>query len=458
MDKWTDEWMDGWTDGWMKAPPPPGEPPLQANTGQDRSRCSQLWQVIHLQDTQRWPLKEWIIIVIISWLLFSLLLYYQTTKHKDPSTHTHIPFQPPSPHTPPYYHQQQTTFRPLQNTPSHTKTLTTTHKRTLSQPPPHTDSPGVPPSANAHVLFRGFSYIAPALLDHKASVANTKVISSIPGVKVNNFSDDYELKEVGVGWVWVGCGLGVGWVWVRCGLGVGWVWVGFFWVGFWVWLGFTFSTTPLLQTPQPHHPPIIPSTHPQTPQPPHRSWVLGPFPSVTGACTRAAEKSGRWRWLTPTKGTPLRRWNCCQGTTNTPTSSNCKTWVDGDLGVLEGEGVGGCWVVVVVVMVAVAMLVIVVACGFYTDAQVYDNKNRIYIVTEVLKGGQSSSFRTHPSIHSLIHPSIHPSIHSSIHPPIHSSTHSRTHLSIHPPIHSSTHPPIHPSAHTPIHSSNHPFI
>ena len=28
-----------------------------------------------------------------------------------------------------------------------------------------TDSPGVPPSATAHELFRGFSYIAPTLLD-----------------------------------------------------------------------------------------------------------------------------------------------------------------------------------------------------------------------------------------------------------------------------------------------------
>jgi len=28
-----------------------------------------------------------------------------------------------------------------------------------------TDSPGVPPSATAHELFRGFSYVAPTLLD-----------------------------------------------------------------------------------------------------------------------------------------------------------------------------------------------------------------------------------------------------------------------------------------------------
>ena len=27
------------------------------------------------------------------------------------------------------------------------------------------DSPGVPPSATAHELFRGFSYVAPSLLD-----------------------------------------------------------------------------------------------------------------------------------------------------------------------------------------------------------------------------------------------------------------------------------------------------
>jgi len=45
-----------------------------------------------------------------------------------------------------------------------------------------TDSPGVPPSATAHELFRGFSYVAPSLLDdvdHAATVVcNTQALSS----------------------------------------------------------------------------------------------------------------------------------------------------------------------------------------------------------------------------------------------------------------------------------------
>jgi hypothetical protein len=32
-----------------------------------------------------------------------------------------------------------------------------------------TDSPGVPPSANAHELFRGFSFIAPCLLEEQTN-------------------------------------------------------------------------------------------------------------------------------------------------------------------------------------------------------------------------------------------------------------------------------------------------
>ncbi len=34
------------------------------------------------------------------------------------------------------------------------------------------DSPGVPPSANAHELFRGFSFVAPNLLDETPLVQN----------------------------------------------------------------------------------------------------------------------------------------------------------------------------------------------------------------------------------------------------------------------------------------------
>lgn len=60
------------------------------------------------------------------------------------------------------------------------------------------DSPGVPPSATAHELFRGFSYVAPALIDDVLAekvAKSAKTISSIPGVKTKNFLEDYELKE-----------------------------------------------------------------------------------------------------------------------------------------------------------------------------------------------------------------------------------------------------------------------
>jgi len=46
-----------------------------------------------------------------------------------------------------------------------------------------TDSPGAPPSATAHELFRGFSFIAPIVLHEdaapKPAVRNTQVISSV---------------------------------------------------------------------------------------------------------------------------------------------------------------------------------------------------------------------------------------------------------------------------------------
>ena len=34
------------------------------------------------------------------------------------------------------------------------------------------DSPGIPPSATAHELFRGFSFVAPALLDDNHEAPN----------------------------------------------------------------------------------------------------------------------------------------------------------------------------------------------------------------------------------------------------------------------------------------------
>ena len=47
--------------------------------------------------------------------------------------------------------------------------------------PPSADSPGVPPSATAHELFRGFSYVAPALNAADAAAAATNGVSAAAG-------------------------------------------------------------------------------------------------------------------------------------------------------------------------------------------------------------------------------------------------------------------------------------
>uniref|UniRef100_A0A803TZS4 non-specific serine/threonine protein kinase n=1 Tax=Anolis carolinensis TaxID=28377 RepID=A0A803TZS4_ANOCA len=69
------------------------------------------------------------------------------------------------------------------------------------------DSPGVPPSANAHQLFKGFSFVATtAIEDHKISPLNNILPIPLHHVKVQLhgnsalFTDAYELKEdIGVG-------------------------------------------------------------------------------------------------------------------------------------------------------------------------------------------------------------------------------------------------------------------
>uniref|UniRef100_A0A452R0K6 Ribosomal protein S6 kinase n=1 Tax=Ursus americanus TaxID=9643 RepID=A0A452R0K6_URSAM len=66
-----------------------------------------------------------------------------------------------------------------------------------------TDSPGVPPSANAHHLFRGFSFVASSLVQEPSALTAV----SAPGLSPqqlhgNNihFTDGYEIKEdIGVG-------------------------------------------------------------------------------------------------------------------------------------------------------------------------------------------------------------------------------------------------------------------
>lgn len=64
------------------------------------------------------------------------------------------------------------------------------------------DSPGVPPSANAHQLFKGFSFVATtAVEDHKISPL-TNILPIVQQLHGNSaqFTDVYELKEdIGVG-------------------------------------------------------------------------------------------------------------------------------------------------------------------------------------------------------------------------------------------------------------------
>uniref|UniRef100_A0AAX7U0G7 non-specific serine/threonine protein kinase n=1 Tax=Astatotilapia calliptera TaxID=8154 RepID=A0AAX7U0G7_ASTCA len=63
------------------------------------------------------------------------------------------------------------------------------------------DSPGIPPSANAHQLFKGFSFVAPTPMDENKG---SPLLSILPIVQLHGgsakFSDMYELQEdIGVG-------------------------------------------------------------------------------------------------------------------------------------------------------------------------------------------------------------------------------------------------------------------
>ncbi|XP_031691304.1 ribosomal protein S6 kinase alpha-2 [Oncorhynchus mykiss] len=68
-----------------------------------------------------------------------------------------------------------------------------------------TDSPGIPPSANTHQLFRGFSFVA-TNLDQEQSVAEIRqtstvntIVQQLHGTNIH-FTDGYEMKEdVGLG-------------------------------------------------------------------------------------------------------------------------------------------------------------------------------------------------------------------------------------------------------------------
>jgi ribosomal protein S6 kinase alpha-1/2/3/6 len=72
---------------------------------------------------------------------------------------------------------------------------------------PLLDSPGVPPSANAHELFRGFSFVDPTLLDEQdlpPQVApifeRVQEVLKHSYIKQNKLTDEYEVEEqIGTG-------------------------------------------------------------------------------------------------------------------------------------------------------------------------------------------------------------------------------------------------------------------
>ncbi|XP_071594928.1 ribosomal protein S6 kinase alpha-2 isoform X3 [Heliangelus exortis] len=67
-----------------------------------------------------------------------------------------------------------------------------------------TDSPGVPPSANAHHLFRGFSFVASSLVQEPAQpdvhrIPVHPIVQQLHGNNIH-FTDGYEIKEdIGIG-------------------------------------------------------------------------------------------------------------------------------------------------------------------------------------------------------------------------------------------------------------------
>ncbi|KAB7501438.1 Ribosomal protein S6 kinase 2 alpha [Armadillidium nasatum] len=69
------------------------------------------------------------------------------------------------------------------------------------------DSPGVPASANAHLLFKGFSFVSPSILEDQVDAKTSNKENSLPAlykriasVKPTSIQDEYEmLEEIGRG-------------------------------------------------------------------------------------------------------------------------------------------------------------------------------------------------------------------------------------------------------------------
>lgn len=58
-----------------------------------------------------------------------------------------------------------------------------------------TDSPGIPPSANAHQLFKGFSFVAPVSLEESKS---SPLVNILPIVQVTMNTDKHSAAHIPV--------------------------------------------------------------------------------------------------------------------------------------------------------------------------------------------------------------------------------------------------------------------
>lgn len=67
------------------------------------------------------------------------------------------------------------------------------------------DSPGLPPSANAHELFRGFSFVAPCLLETYTKEQDVRKVENLSHLFPNyirsaSVTDEYDfIREIGKG-------------------------------------------------------------------------------------------------------------------------------------------------------------------------------------------------------------------------------------------------------------------
>uniref|UniRef100_A0A1I7VMT6 Ribosomal protein S6 kinase n=1 Tax=Loa loa TaxID=7209 RepID=A0A1I7VMT6_LOALO len=95
-----------------------------------------------------------------------------------------------------YRREVEPPFKPLCTPSNHTRCF----DPEFTKKTPH-DSPALPPSATAHELFRGFSYVAPSILSNdKPSLSVSVIASHLQGAEKTYIFDEYNFAEnLGVG-------------------------------------------------------------------------------------------------------------------------------------------------------------------------------------------------------------------------------------------------------------------